>query len=122
ATVAGASPDPAPRAGDHQDPARQESSGKEFQDERSPVIAGTLRTPFDWERLLVDAAVIGGKDRWSRRLRGLENEFRRKLEEAEGAEHDESERAYLEKQLDHLKHLENFALPVIEFLGAIRAS
>jgi ATP-dependent helicase/nuclease subunit B len=103
-------------------PATQSAPDEEFEDERSPVIVGTLRAPFDWEKLLVDAAVIGGKDRWSRRLRGLENEFRRKLQEAEGAEHNESERAYLEKQLEHLKHLENFALPVIEFLGALPAS
>jgi hypothetical protein len=27
--------------------------------------------PYGWERLLVDAAVIGGKDRWERRLSGL---------------------------------------------------
>ena len=71
---------------------------------------------------MVDAAVIGGKDRWSRRLRGLENEFRRKLEEAEDQEHGESERAYIEKQLEHLKHLENFALPVIDFLGSLASS
>jgi CRISPR/Cas system-associated exonuclease Cas4 (RecB family) len=84
-----------------------------------PVLAGTLRTPFDWEKLLVDAAVIGGKDRWSRRLRGLENEFRLKLEEAEAEADGETERQYLLKQLDHLRHLKNFALPVIEFLGGL---
>ena len=31
---------------------------------RPPVLAGTLRAPWRWERLLVDAAVIGGRDRW----------------------------------------------------------
>ena len=31
---------------------------------------GQLRAPRRWERLLVDAAVIGGRDRWRRRIRG----------------------------------------------------
>ena len=93
---------------------REESESGE-----SAVLAGTLRAPFDWEKLLVDAAVIGGKDRWSRRLRGLENEFRLKLEEAESDADGETERKYLLKQLEHLKNLESFALPVIEFLGAL---
>ena len=35
------------------------------------VVAGTLRAPWRWERLLVDAAVIGGRERWARRLDGL---------------------------------------------------
>src|SRR5262249_31789810 len=34
----------------------------------APIVAGTLRSPRYWERLLVDAAVIGGYDRWFRRL------------------------------------------------------
>src|SRR5581483_10841189 len=34
-------------------------------------------TPALWERLLVDAAVIGGLDRWERRLAGLREEFHR---------------------------------------------
>jgi ATP-dependent helicase/nuclease subunit B len=33
-----------------------------------------LHAPWRWESLLVDAAVIGGKQRWQRRLTGLENE------------------------------------------------
>ena len=45
------------------------------EDDRSPVIAGTLRTPAHWERLLVDAAVIGGRDRWESRLAGLESDL-----------------------------------------------
>lgn len=93
-----------------------------FEDASSPVIAGTLRAPFDWEKLLVDAAVIGGKDRWSRRLRGLENEFLRKLEEAQKEEGGEAERGYLTRQIEQLKNLENFALPVIQFLGSLPSS
>ena len=44
------------------------------------------RTPAVWERLLVDAAVIGGPDRWETRLDGLREEFHRRYRE----EQDES--------------------------------
>lgn len=40
-------------------------------DAEAPVVAGGLRAPWRWERLMVDAAVIGGTDRWKRRLSGL---------------------------------------------------
>ena len=41
----------------------------EDQDDDAPVREGQLRAPRRWERLLVDAAVIGGRDRWRRRTR-----------------------------------------------------
>src|SRR5208283_1151693 len=40
-----------------------------------PVIDGTARAPWRWERLLVDAAVIGGVHRWKKRLKGLANDL-----------------------------------------------
>ncbi len=46
-------------------------SGAGAQADGRPVIAGTLRTPRGWERLLVDARVIGGRERWREGLRGL---------------------------------------------------
>ncbi|MFZ1119654.1 MAG: hypothetical protein WAN81_05410, partial [Candidatus Binataceae bacterium] len=36
-----------------------------------PVVEGALRAPWRWERLLVDASVIGNRERWERRLGGL---------------------------------------------------
>ena len=39
------------------------------------VVAGTARAPWRWERVLVDAAVIGGRERWRRRLDGLAAEI-----------------------------------------------
>ena len=33
--------------------------------EDAAVIGGTLQSPAAWEKLLVDAAVIGGRDRWA---------------------------------------------------------
>jgi hypothetical protein len=95
-------------------PAREEAPVAAVTHE-SPVIAGTLRTPFQWERLLVDAAVIGGRDRWSRRLDGLEKELRLKQASIE----DESKKAISNNQLKRLQNLRDFALPVIDFLDGL---
>jgi RecB family exonuclease len=76
--------------------------------------------PSAWEKLLVDAAVIGGGDRWERRLRGLEREFELRLEVLE-RENDDPSRRHLERQLDQLRQFEQFALPLIETLDALPA-
>ena len=86
------------------------------EDDSSSVIAGTLRTPAHWERLLVDAAVIGGRERWESRLAGLESDLvsKRRRQDAEG---DEAAGLVLRNRLERLRNLREFALPVIEFLG-----
>ncbi|MBL8175884.1 MAG: PD-(D/E)XK nuclease family protein [Bryobacterales bacterium] len=73
-------------------------------------------TPAAWERLIVDAAVVGGKDRWERRLRGLENEFRLRLTMVKDG--NEAERAHIERQIDLLSNLQRLALPLIERFDA----
>jgi CRISPR/Cas system-associated exonuclease Cas4 (RecB family) len=83
-------------------------------DER-PVVAGTLRTPFNWEKLLVDAAVIGGRNRWRERLEGLEAELQARLKEAGRLQ---ESIGHFERQLHWLSHLRRFALPVIDLLGS----
>ena len=85
--------------------------------ENSAVIEGNLRAPWRWERLLVDSAVIGGKDRWVRRLDGLANELKLQIAEAEEEGATFSER--LKGQLRDLEHLRAFALPVIDLLVAL---
>ena len=82
--------------------------------EDEPVIAGTLRAPWRWEKLLVDAAVIGGRDRWERRLAGLGRELELQLLEIEDPESPEAER--LRREKSDLLHLRNFSLPLIEIL------
>ena len=82
-----------------------------------PVVAGTLRTPRRWEQLLVDAAVVGGRDRWQRRLAGVRAELeerRRALDDL-----DETHSEHLGKQIDTLANLERFALPIIDMLAAL---
>ncbi len=83
----------------------------------TPVIAGTLRTPRGWERLLVDARVYGGIERWRERLAGLRAEIHLQLKGLGGEE--SARESHLQAQLERLTHLEHFALPVIETLAEL---
>jgi RecB family exonuclease len=85
----------------------------------SAVVEGSLRTPWKWETLIVESAVIGGDPgRWHRRLDGLAQEYRLKIQE-ETREDPESPRAKrFEHDLRNLGHLRSFALPVIDLLAA----
>ena len=99
---------------DHDDPALDAPPDA---DDR-PVVEGTLRAPWRWDRLLVESAVIGGRDRWARRLTGLERELRLRLEEC-AADDPRSPRARrIERDLANLGHLSRFALPVMDRLDA----
>jgi ATP-dependent helicase/nuclease subunit B len=79
----------------------------------APVAAGSLRAPASWERLLVDAAVVGGYDRWERRLAGLEHELELKMA---ALANDPERRERVERQLGRLRHLKHFALPLVSAL------
>ncbi len=83
----------------------------------APVTAGTLRAPRRWEGLLVDAAVIGGRDRWARRLDGLACGLRLDLDEIEDPDDPTAER--LKRDLAHLSSLRAFALPLLDVLAAL---
>src|SRR5439155_19777977 len=76
---------------------------------------GSLRAPWRWEHLLVEASVIGGKERWARRLEGLARELASKRDEAE----DEARILQLDRQLGDLVSLRDFALPLIDRLAAL---
>jgi CRISPR/Cas system-associated exonuclease Cas4 (RecB family) len=78
------------------------------------VVAGTLRAPWKWESLLVESAVIGGSDRWARRLNGLAAEYALKLRALTADEPDSPRIARLEREQQNLVHLRAFALPLIE--------
>ena len=86
------------------------------------MVAGTLRAPWKWEQLLVESAVIGGKDRWSRRLAGLEAEYPRAT--SPGFARKSRTRRGLGGSSAisrNLEHLRRFAMPVIERLTALPA-
>jgi CRISPR/Cas system-associated exonuclease Cas4 (RecB family) len=85
-------------------------------DPDAPTLEGTLRAPWRWERLLVDAAVIGGADRWRRRLGGLMEELAVRRDELE---EDDARAETLGSTACDLEHLTAFALPLIEQLAAL---
>lgn len=69
-----------------------------------PIPESVRPMPWRWEQHLVDAAVIGGRDRWERRLQGLEAEW--SLEPEENAD-----------RIQQLRNLREFAMPLIEVLA-----
>jgi CRISPR/Cas system-associated exonuclease Cas4 (RecB family) len=85
--------------------------------EEVPVVAGSLRAPRRWENLLVEAAVIGGRDRWARRLAGLAEEL--KLDLAAQEDPDGAVAARLTTELRDLGHLRDYALPLIDALAEL---
>ena len=87
--------------------------------EDQPVVAGSLRTPTQWDRLLVESAVIGGRERWARRLNGLAHELRVRRDERASEEPESPRVRALDRDLRNLDHLRRFALPVIDRLAAL---
>ena len=82
-----------------------------------PHLLGSLRTPWKWEQFIVEAAVIGGIDRWKRRLKGLEATYRLRLHELRGDDPESPRLGLVERDLTNVGHLRNFALPVIDALA-----
>jgi ATP-dependent helicase/nuclease subunit B len=75
-------------------------------------------SPAGRERILVDASVIGGRDRWERRLAGLRAEAVERHAKAE----DDDERDRLARRIEQTEALERFALPVISRLAELPKS
>jgi ATP-dependent helicase/nuclease subunit B len=86
-------------------------------DADAPIVRGTLRAPWRWERLIVDAVVIGGADRWRRRLALLEQRFA--AERAAIEDPDDPAAKSLERKERDLSHLGAFAIPLLELLDAL---
>ena len=88
--------------------------------ETAPVVEGGLRAPWKWERLIVEASVIGGDpERWRRRLDGVRAGYDQQIEEERLREDPESPQlAGLERDRRNLTHLGSFAIPIIEALAS----
>ena len=84
------------------------------------VVTGGPRTPRYWERLLVDAAVVGGVDRWRRRLDGLGGELRARIRDVDDGPGPRRRR--FEADLRRLDELRAFALPLVDLLGSLPES
>jgi ATP-dependent helicase/nuclease subunit B len=92
---------------------------REPQSSLPDVVGGTLRAPWRWEKLLVEAAVIGrDAARWKRRLAGKAAELARQITEAEQREGADSGLVQaLRRTSEQLEHLRAFAVPVVEELS-----
>ena len=69
--------------------------------------------------MIIDAAVIGGTDRWRRRLAGLRN---KKLKEKENPTATEGQLDRVKRDLADLDALEHFALPLPHALPGLPKS
>jgi hypothetical protein len=90
----------------------------EVTDENAPSVSGTIRAPWKWERLLVEAAVVGGRERWERRLRGLDAQLARKIEAIKLEEPDSPKILSIQRERTNLGHLRQFALPILDELAS----
>jgi len=87
------------------------------------VVAGTLRSPWKWEELIVESAVVGGrtrpdgKARWRRRLDGLKADYEYRIRELVTEEPDSPRMGRYRRDLKNLVHLRQFALPIIDRLA-----
>ena len=68
----------------------------------------------------MEAAVIGGHDRWRKRIDGLAAELRNRLAEID--DDDEARAAGVRGTLEDLEAFAGYALPLIESLGALPKS
>ena len=87
------------------------------------VVSGTLRSPWRWEELIVESAVVGGrtradgKARWRRRLDGLAADFNYRIEELQKDEPESARIGRYRRDLQNLAHLRQFALPIVDALA-----
>ncbi len=61
-----------------------ETAESDAADDRSAIIRGTLQAPTHWEYLIVGASVVGGAERWERRMKTMAAEFQLKLSATTG--------------------------------------
>lgn len=97
------------------------SEEREDEEDVDPTDDEPLRAPWRWEDLLVEAAVIGGADRWERRLRGLAEEFLVQRSRLLRDEPGSPRTAALENDLARIRELAAFATPLIRKLESLEA-
>lgn len=88
------------------------------------IVAGTLRSPWKWEELIVESAVVGGRTRhdggvrWRRRLDGLASDYRIRIAELQREEPESPRIHRYARDLKNLAHLRAFALPIVDMLSS----
>src|SRR6266542_1251560 len=78
------------------------------------------REPWRWESLLVEASVIGGLDRWNRRLDGIAAEVARTRAATARDDPDAPALAGFDRRLASIKDLRRFAVPLLTDLDRLR--
>ena len=91
----------------------EEAQAATLRGETDRDLAGTLRAPWRWEDLIVEAAVIGQFDRWQRRLRASSASTDRRVREASSEDPDASRVRALKRDREQLRALRSFAEPVL---------
>ena len=87
----------------------------------SPARCGA---PWKWEELVVESAVVGGRtradggQRWRRRLDGLAADYRLRIDELKRDEPESARIQRFERDLKNLRHLREFALPIVDEMAA----
>ena len=84
----------------------------------SSETARAVRSPWRWERLLVESKVVATADRWARRLDGLVRECRLQQAELERTEPGSPRIDHLARKADDVRLLAAFALPIVRLLAA----
>lgn len=91
--------------------------GNERESDAEPEAdEAALREPWKWEEIIVEAAVLGGADRWDRRLSGLEREYAARLRSLLADDPDTPRVETLKRDMKRLAELRAFAVPVISDL------
>ncbi len=114
---AGPVPPPADRKDAGAPAASSASPAAPSADPADPSADPSPPAPRRWERLLVDAAVIGGLDRWERRLSGLAGELSARRDALEDPDDPAARR--IERDLSDLTSLRAFALPLLALLARL---
>ena len=116
-------PPPAPAAADRWTPPDEElapaavAEALQVTEPDPEAPSPEVRAPRRWEHLLNDAAVIGGRDRWARRLDGHRASLELELAALERDAHPSAER--VRRQLGDLTALRAWALPLVDALDAL---
>ncbi|MQA31361.1 MAG: PD-(D/E)XK nuclease family protein [Luteitalea sp.] len=105
------------------DPASATEPAPLVDSDEEAIVAGTLRSPWKWEELIVESAVVGGRTRhdgsarWRRRLSGLAADYEYRIAALKRDEPESARIPRYERDLQNLAHLRAFALPIVEALG-----
>jgi hypothetical protein len=94
---------------------------EEPDDDDAPDDEPPLREPWKWEEFIVEAAVLGGAERWERRLIGLEREYGLRFQRAIADDPDGGRAAALRRDAERVVDLRTFAVPIIQRLEKFRA-